>query len=138
MRIKRLFTGSGGFNQSFIIRFFIILVLLIVIIAEFIPLLWYRWTTYQDAEDLVDTLVAEYRLYHNPQQTMVTATEKLKLMGYSDDEIRQCVVAFLPEGAQTKTSLRITCVKYANTLVTRHIKQLEKYSRVASTKERDL
>ncbi|MBN2168337.1 MAG: hypothetical protein JW738_03765 [Actinobacteria bacterium] len=135
MNFKRILLSEEGFAQKFLIKTAIVVIIVVFLIVEIGPLIWFRFTTMQDAEDLASALATDYRLNKDNQAVLETATFKLNMMDYDDDEIRQCVIEILPINSDEKTSVRVTVVKYANTLVTKHIKQLKKYSRVAATKE---
>ena len=59
-------------------------------------------------------------------------------MGYSDEEIRESTIEFLPVESQTKETVRVTVVKYANTLITRHVSFLKRFARMAKTSEANI
>jgi len=112
-----------------------IVVVLIFILWAFGPLIYYRIATINDAEDLADSVGFNYKLYRNPQEALKEGADKLKLMGYSDEEISQCVIEFLPIGAREKTSVRVTVVKIASNSIINYFGALKKYAKISTTKE---
>lgn len=132
---KRLYYGEEGFALKFLITAIIVVIVVIALMAEFGPILWFRISTMQDAEDLAASLAADFKLHGDADQILGLAADKLRLMGYEDDEIRECVVELLPANSDQKTSIRVTVVKYANSFVISRIEQLKKLSRIATTRE---
>ena len=111
---------------------------MVLVLVEVGPIVWLRISSIQDAEDIVDAAAFQYRTFSSVDEAITEVTAKMKAMGFSDEEIRESTVLFLPLDAAKKTSVRVTVVRYANTLVTRHINALKKFSRVATTKEGSL
>ncbi|MFH1149053.1 MAG: hypothetical protein V1748_01130 [Actinomycetota bacterium] len=109
----------------------------VFLLAEVGPILWVRLFGLQEAEDVANSVANEYFMKKNPQEAIQAAAVIMQGKGFSDQEIRESVITFLPQGAPTNkyTSVRVTVVKYSPTLLTRHIKQLQKLSRVSITKE---
>lgn len=133
---SRYVTDESGQIFKHVMKMVLVVVVIGILLSEAGPLLFYRFSTAQDAEDLAKSAASEYTLQQKDIPGVLNALgSQLRTMGYSEDEIRQCVVQFLPEGSQEKTSVRVTVVKYANTLFTNNIEPLKKYSRVASTRE---
>jgi hypothetical protein len=62
----------------------------------------------------------------------------MRLMGYSDEEIKESTIEFLPVESQTKETVRVTVVKYASTLITRNISYLKRLARMAKTAEANI
>ncbi|MBN1288623.1 MAG: hypothetical protein JXA49_03190 [Actinobacteria bacterium] len=135
MKTRWIIAEEEGFALKFFVKAMILVVVVLFALSEVGPLIWFRFTTIQDAEDLAASIATEYRINKDTQGIVDLMAYKLRMMDYKEDEISQCVIELLPANSDEKTSVRITVVKYANTLVTRHIKQLKKYSRVATTRE---
>jgi hypothetical protein len=113
----------------------VVVAVLVLVMSEVGPIVWFRISSIQDAEDIANAAAVEYRLYKNEGQAMSEVMAKMKAMGFSDEEMRQSTVLFLPLNAPEKTMVQVTVVRYANTLVTRHINPLKKFARVATTKQ---
>lgn len=135
MGLRRFLADESGLILRSVIKWGIIVVVIAIIIVEVGPLIWIRIFTIQNVDDIASAAACDYRLYHDEETARESAADKLRLMGYSEKEIEECVVEFLPAGNAAKQSVRVTVIKYANTLITRHIKQIEKYARVSTTKE---
>ena len=135
MGFKRFLADESGMILRSVIKWGVIAAILILIIVEVGPLIWIRVFTIQNVGDIASAAACDYRLYHDEESARKIAVEKLRLMGYSEKEIEECVVEFLPAGNAAKQSVRVTVVRYAKTLITKHIKQIEKYARVSTTKE---
>lgn len=116
----------------------IVIAVLALMVAEVAPIVWLRFSSIQEAEDLASIVGQDYVFYHDESKSLELAAQKLQEMGYSDDEIRESVVQFLPAGNPNKETISVTIVKYANTVVTRHVSFLKKYSRIATTREASL
>jgi hypothetical protein len=114
----------------------VVFVIVILILAEVGPVILLRFSTIQETEDLAADAALQY-LMNNGDEVRVRelVAEKMRLMGFSEDEITDSVVQFLPEGPQPKTVARVTAVRYAKTLVSRHISWLKKLEKISNTKE---
>ncbi len=108
---------------------------IILIVVEVGPLIWERFSVAQTAEDVANAAANQYYAYHDQAQVIKDVADKLKLAGFSDDEIRQATVEFKPHGGQQVLSIKVTVVKYADTLITKHINALKKFARISSSKE---
>jgi len=135
---KRCIADESGLILRSVIKWGLIVVVIAIIIVEVGPLIWIRIFTIQNADEVAASAASDYRLYHNEESARKSAGEKLRLMGYSDREIEECVVQFLPAGNVAKQTVRVTVVRYANTLITKHIKQIEKYARVSTSAEANI
>lgn len=135
MRARKLLSGENGQILRRVITFGVIFAIVILLIVEFGPLIWERFNVAQTADDVANAAANSYYAYHDKDLVIKDITDKLRLAGYSDDEIREAQVLFLPGGAQQVQSIRVTVVKYANTLISRHIGALKKLARIASSKE---
>jgi hypothetical protein len=131
---RRFFSDESGQIVRKLVVFGIIFAVIILIVVEFGPLLWERFDVSQMADDMANAAVNTYNAYHDQAQVVKDVADKLRLAGYTDEEIQQAQVLFLPEGGQVQ-SIRVTVVKYANTLITRHINALKKYSKISSSHE---
>ena len=138
MRLRHFLADESGLILRSVIKWGIIVVVVVIIVVEVGPLIWIRIFTVQNADDVANAAASDYALYHDEAAARESAAEKLRLMGYSDKEIEECVVEFLPAGNVVKQSVRVTVVRYANTLITKHIKQIEKFARVSTTAEVDM
>lgn len=135
LRLNRLIRDESGQVLRHVISIGVVVAVLVLVMSEFGPIVWLRISSIQDAEDIANSAAFEYRLYKSEDQAMSEVVAKMKTMGFSDDEIRQSTVLFLPLNATEKTMVQVTVVRYANTLVTRHINPLKKFARVATTKQ---
>jgi ABC-type glycerol-3-phosphate transport system permease component len=135
VRIKRLLRDESGQILRHVVSIGVVIAIIVLILVEVGPIVWLRISSIQDAEDIVDAAVFQYRTFTSVDEAISEVTAKMKTMGFSDEEIRESTVLFLPIESNKKTVVRVTIVRYANTLVTRHINVLKKYSRVATTKE---
>lgn len=135
MRLGKLLAGESGQIVRHIVIFGVVFAIVILVIVEVGPLIWGRFDVSQSADDFANAAANQYRAYHDEATAVEEVTNKLKLAGYTDEEIRQCSVVFLPTGPVPKTAVRVTVVKYANTLITKHINALKKYSKITATKE---
>ena len=113
----------------------IIVLAVVFLIVEVGPIIWGRIFIVNDAEDVANAVAFEYRTSDSMSSAVEEAATKMRLMGYSDDEIRESVVEFLPVESKTKEKVRVTVVRYANTLITRHIKYFKRFARMAKTNE---
>jgi hypothetical protein len=117
----------------------IIIALVIVVVVGFLlteggMIIWGRISTTQSAEDVADAVAFDYKIYQNEQQAREVAADKMRMMSFSDQEISESVVQFFPDGNVPKETVRVTVVKYINTIFTRHIGPLKKFSKVTVTK----
>lgn len=135
MLAMRMVSDESGQILKHVITMGIVIAVIILILAEAGPLIVHRIAGVQDAETAASAAAADYRLYRNEEQAIREVAEKLQTMGYSDREISESVVQFLPATQAEKTVVKVTVVKYVNTLLTRHISQLERFSRVAISQE---
>jgi len=118
-----------------VVKIILIVVLVIFILSELGPIIWYRFTTMNEAEDIANAIAFEYRNSKDIQKALNTASQEMIIRNYSEEEIRNSIVQFLPEGNVPKEKLRLTIVKFANTLFTKHIKPLKRFARVTTTRE---
>lgn len=137
-RWKRLFAGEEGQIVGQVIKYGLIFAVIILIIVEVGPLLINRVTIQQDGQDIAEAAAFQYT--HgggNFDMVRDAVVEEMRTMGYKENEISETVasIKLLPEGSSQKEKVQVTVVRYANTLLTRNIKQLKKYSRIAATKE---
>ena len=137
-RLKRVLLDESGQILGRIIKYGLLVALVVFLLAEVGPLIWLRVSQVQEAEDVAQTAAQEYAFYRDEDQARVSIADKLKLMGYSDEEVMQSSVVYYPQGDVAKTTVKVTLVKYANTLVTRHIAQFKRFSRIATTKEANI
>jgi hypothetical protein len=108
----------------------------IFLLVEIGPIVLVRITSIQEAEDLAADAALQYYMNNSDEgKVRELVAEKMKLMNFSDDEIRDSAVQFLPEGSVPKTTARVTAVRYAKTLVSSHVNWLKKLERVTTTKE---
>ena len=138
MSMKRYLSDESGLILRSIIKWGVLVAVIIILIVEVGPLIWIRIFSVQNVDEVAASAAGDYRLYRDEESARKNAADKLRLMGYSDKEIKECVVEFLPAGNVPKQSVRVTLVRYANTLITKHIKQIEKYSRVSITAEANI
>jgi hypothetical protein len=135
----RHFSGDRG---DIIARQLIVALLIVVaigfLLAEGGLIIWGRLSAAQSAEDLAGAIAFNYKMYHNEQEARQEAGDKMRLMAFDDKEILESVVQFLPEADANKTTVRVTVVKYINTLFTRHLGPLKKFSRVVVSKDADV
>jgi len=135
LRLHRMLTGESGQIARRLVVFGVVFAFIILVLAEVGPLIWQRFSVAQDADDFANAAANQYNAYHDEGTAVEEVTNKLKLAGYTDEEIRQAAVIFLPAGVTPKTAVRVTIVKYANTLITKHIGPLKKFAKITSTKE---
>jgi hypothetical protein len=108
----------------------------VTIAVVFIINILVRFSIIQEAEDLAADAALQYYTGSNDEaKARELVGEKMKLMNFSDEEIRDSAVEFLPAGNVTKTVARVTVVRYARTLVSRHISWLNRLEKVTKTKE---
>ena len=138
MRLMRRVSLSGehaGIISRQIIIALVIVVAVCFLLAEGGLIIWGRISTAQSAEDLAAAVALEYKLSQSEDEALREAAEKMRLMDFSDKEITDSVVQFLPEGNVPKETIRVTVVKDINTILTRRIGPLKKFSRVTCTSE---
>lgn len=128
------FASESGQILRKVIVTAVIFAIVILIVVEVGPLIWERFSVAQTADDIASAAANNYYAYHDQQMVVKDVADKLKLAGYSDDEIRQATVEFKPPGGPV-TSIKVTVVKYANTVITRHINALKKFAKISSSKE---
>ncbi len=138
MRIERIRRDQSGQILRHVVTIGIVIAIIVLILVEVGPIVWLRISSVQDVEDIVDAAVFQYRTFNNVDEAINEVSAKMLAMGFSEEEIRESTVLFLPLESNKKTSVRVTIVRYANTLVTRHINALKKLSRVATTREATL
>lgn len=135
MRRIRLGDERAGIISRQIIIALVIVVAVCFLLAEGGLIIWGNISTAQSAEDLAVSVAFEYKLSQSEDQARQEAAEKMQIMDFSDKEITESVVQFLPEGNVPKEAVRVTVVKDINTLFTRHIGPLKRFSRVTKTSE---
>jgi len=136
LKVRYFLRDESGQILRHVVTIGIAFVVIILLIVEIGPIVLIRFSSLQEAEDLAADAAFQYYMNNfNEVSTRELVAEKMKLMNFSDDEIRDSVVQFLPEGTSTKTSVRVTVVRYAKTLVSKHISWLKKLEKVTSTKE---
>jgi len=135
----RHFSGDRG---DIIARQLIVALLIVVaigfLLAEGGLIIWGRLSAAQSADDLAADVAWYYKLFQKEDQARAEAADKMRLMDFTDQEITESAVQFLPEGDANKTTVRVTVVKYINTLFTRHLGPLKKFSRVVVSKDADV
>jgi len=131
----RALNDESGQILAQVIKVGIIVLVLAFLIIEVGPIIWGRITIINDAEDVAMGVAFEYKMTESQSGAIEAAAQKMRLMGYSDEEIRESTVEFLPVESQTKETVRVTVVKYANTLITRHVSYLKRFARMAKTAE---
>lgn len=136
--IRKLGSDESGQILSQVIKIGVAVVIIGLILAEVGPLLWFKLSTRQDAEDLASSAASEYSQDPDIERILRVMAEKLRVMDYNEEEIAECVIQFLPADSDNKDTVRVTTVKYANTLIMKHIGSLKKYTRISSTKEAKL
>ena len=117
MRLRRLLDDESGQILRRVILYGVVFALIILIIVEFGPLLWDRFSVSQMSDDMANAAANSYNLSHDQVQAVTDVTTKLKLSGLSDEEVQQCQVFFLPSDAPTKLSGKVTVVEYANSYI---------------------
>lgn len=135
MRLRHLLEDESGLILKSVIKWGVIVAVVAVIIVAVGPLVWMRIFSVQNADEVASASATDYRLYHDEEKARTAAAEKLRLMGYSDEEIKECVVQFLPPGNVTKQTVKVTVVRHADTFLTDHINALKKYAKVSTTAE---
>ncbi|MBU1672727.1 MAG: hypothetical protein KKF41_11145 [Actinobacteria bacterium] len=137
LKLNRLMKDQSGLVLRWVLGIVIGGAVVVFLLAEVGPILWVRVFGIQEAEDVANSVANEYFMKKNPQEAIQAAALVMQGKGFSDQEIRESVITFYPPGAPTNqyTSVKVTVIKYSPTLLTRHIKQLQKLSRVAITKE---
>ena len=135
MRLRRLLDDESGQILRRVILYGVVFALIILIIVEFGPLLWDRFSVSQMSDDMANAAANSYNLSHDQVQAVTDVTTKLKLSGLSDEEVQQCQVFFLPSDAPTKLSVKVTVVEYANSYILLKIGFLKKLAKITSTHE---
>ncbi|HEY5526312.1 MAG TPA: hypothetical protein VIK02_01870 [Candidatus Anoxymicrobiaceae bacterium] len=134
MRTRQLFSSESGQILRKIITFGVIFAVIILIVVEVGPLIWQRFDVAQSADDMANAAANTYNAYRDQTQVVREFTDKLRLSGYTDAEISQAQILFLPAGGPPQ-SIRVTVVKYADTLITKHISALKKFAKISATHE---
>ncbi len=135
MRLRRLLDDESGQILRRVILYGVVFALIILIIVEFGPLLWDRFSVSQMSDDMANAAANSYNLSHDQVQAVTDVTTKLKLSGLSDEEVQQCQVFFLPSDAPTKLSVKVTVVEYANSYILLKIGFFKKLAKITSTHE---
>lgn len=135
MGLRRLLSDESGQIVRHIVSVGLVVGLIVLVLVEVGPIIWLRISSIQDAEDIANAAAFQYRLFQREDAAITEVTAKMKAMGFSDEEIMESTVTFLPPGEFKKTTVNITIVRYADTLVTRHINALKKFARVATSKD---
>lgn len=135
MSLKRILLDEKGQIIRHILTVGIVVGLIVLVLVEVGPIVWLRISSIQDAEDVAEAAAFQYRMYRNEDSARGEVAAKMKAMGFSDSEIMESSVVFLPPGNVQKAAVRVTVIRYANTLVTRKIGALKKFARVSTSKE---
>jgi Flp pilus assembly protein TadG len=135
LRLRRLLDDESGQILRRVILYGVVFALIILIIVEFGPLLWDRFSVSQMSDDMANAAANSYNLSHDQVQAVTDVTTKLKLSGLSDEEVQQCQVFFLPSDAPTKLSVKVTVVEYANSYILLKIGFFKKLAKITSTHE---
>lgn len=135
LHIRRLIDDESGQILRKVIVSGLVFAFIIFLIVEFGPLIWQRFDVMQTSEDVAIAAAQNYRLNKSEKQVLDEVTNKLQLGGFTDEEIRMSKVLFLPGGSTEVTAIKVEISKYANTLITKHVNALKKYSKITSTKE---
>jgi ABC-type glycerol-3-phosphate transport system permease component len=133
--LRRLLHDQSGQIARHVITIGVVVVVVILVLVEVGPIVWLRVSSINDAEEIATEAASQYFQNKNEDVARQLVASKMKTMGFSDDEIMASVVQFLPEGPVPKTLARITVVRYAKTLVSRHISWLKKYEKISKTAE---
>ena len=113
----------------------VVVAVLALLIAGLGPVVWLRISTIQEAQDVANGAAFEYKMSGKEDAGRVKAAEIMRLMGYSNDEIGQSVVQYLPADTTVKTTVRATVVRSATTFLTRHLSFMNRLARVAVSRE---
>lgn len=137
LSLNRLLRDESGLILRWVLGIVIGGIVVVLLLVEVGPIAWVRVMGIQDAEDVANAVANEYFMKKNPTEARQATTAVMQAKGYTDQEIRESVVQFFPEGVPSNayTSVRVTVVKYSPTLLTRHIKQLQHLARVTITRE---
>lgn len=138
MRSLRALNDESGQILAQIIKIGLIVLVVVFVIAEVGPIIWGRISIINEAEDVANAVAFEYRMTGSESAAVEEAAGKMRLMGYSDDEIRESSIEFLPLAGKTKEKVKVTVVRYASTLITRHVKYFKRFARLANTSEVDI
>lgn len=138
--VRFLNREDGQIILRHVIKIGVTIAVLIFIIWAFGPLVYLRFSTVQDAEDLASSVAFEYKMYKNREKAIESAVEKLRLMGYTEEEVALTLpkIEFLPLDALVKTDVRVTVVKIASNSVINYLGALKKYAKVSNTKEANI
>ena len=135
MRFRKFLLQEEGQIVRHIIVIGVVVALVVLVLAEAGPIVWLRISSIEDAEDVANAAAFQYKMFNKEEDAISEVAAKMQMMGYSDEEIKESSVVFYPIGANQKTSVKVTIVRYAKTLITRHINALKKFARVATSKE---
>ncbi len=135
MLFKKLLLQEEGQIVRHIVVIGVVVAALVLVLAEAGPIIWLRISSVEDAEDVANAAAFQYKMFNKEDDAISEVAAKMQMMGYSDEEIKESSVVFYPIGANQKTTVKVTVVRYAKTLITRHIKALKKFARVATSKE---
>lgn len=131
--LRRLLRDQSGQILRHVITIGVVIAIVILVVVEIGPIILLRISSINDAEEVAFEAASQYYQNKNEDTARQMAADKMKMMGFSDDEITASVVQFLPEGPVKKTLVRATVVRYAKTLVSSHISWLRKYEKVSKT-----
>jgi hypothetical protein len=134
----RALNDESGQILAQVVKVGIIVLVLAFLIVEVGPIIYARITIINDAEDVAMGAAFTYRMTRSQPNTITDAGDRMKLMGYSDEEIRESTVELLPIDSPDKMTVRVTVVKYASTLITRHISYLKRFARISKTAEANI
>jgi ABC-type glycerol-3-phosphate transport system permease component len=134
--MKKLFASEDGGTLSFVIKLAIVIAVIALIIAEVGPIVWIHVSTMQEADDVASGVAFAYKTSGSTDTGTAKAAEMMKLMGYSDAEILESHVEYLPAaaGPRDKTEVKVTVVRNAKTILTSHISFMKKWSRVTTSR----
>lgn len=141
MELRRLLAGEeGDVILKRVVMVLVIVVVVIFIAAEVGPIVWYKITSIQDAEDIANAAARKYEVSTgDPNARALAAFEDAESMlygmNYSEEELKGCRIEFLPQGNVQKTKVRVTVYREAKTLLTRHIGFLKNLSEIKTTRE---
>lgn len=121
----------GDLVLSHIIWLVVIFAIVVFLVVELGPLLWTRFSIMQEAQDVGDGVSLNYRMNRNQQAAVVRGGEIMSNMGYSDKEITDSRILFVPQA--DPTDIQVTTVRYYNNLITK-ISWFKKFGKISTTK----
>ena len=133
MLLRRLLRDESGQILRHVITIGVVIAIVILVFVEIGPIILLRISSINDAEEVANEAASQYYQNKNEDTARQMAAAKMKMMGFSNDEITASVVQFLPEGPVQKTLARVTVVRFTRTLVSSHISWLRKYEKVSRT-----